>query len=211
MDAHAAVATAERPLEAIASAFESLLAEQSRNGGELQTGPFAEACDRISVLFSFLGMAFSFGGRDYIEKVQDLRAAAHVFPTLPAMVEADVARGSVRTPNSHTRNLLRVKRGLECMRLLFQHLLQADAETASLRDAAAGAYDAVFRPHHSWTIRKVVGAGMFTLPTRAQFLARLRESEQTWRSHADMYVSSVGPVIENVENLFVSRDLGMDW
>lgn len=208
---HDVTGPTDRPLHAIASSFSALLAEHERSGEELPTGPFAEACDHISVLFTFLGMAFSFGGRDYIEKVKDLREAAQNFPRLSTLVEGDIINCTVRRPNSHTRNLLRVKRGLECMQLIFEHLLQADPQTVSLREAATGAYNTVFGPYHSWTIRKAVGAGMYTLPTKAQFLSRLKESDETWRGHAETYVSSVRPVIEYVERLFTSRDLGLDW
>jgi hypothetical protein len=33
----------------------------------------------------------------------------------------------------------------------------------------------VFARHHSWTIRKAVGAGMFLLPSKSQFLKKLNE------------------------------------
>jgi hypothetical protein len=45
----------------------------------------------------------------------------------------------------------------------------------SLRDPAAKAYDQVFAPHHSWTILKAIGAGMFLLPSKSQFLKKLNE------------------------------------
>ncbi len=45
----------------------------------------------------------------------------------------------------------------------------------SLRDPAAKAYDQVFAPHHSWTIRKVIETGMFLLPSKSQFLKKLNE------------------------------------
>lgn len=110
----------------------------------------------------------------------------------------------MRRPNSHSRNLLRVKRGLECMQLNFEHLLQADSQTVSLREAATEAYNTVFGPYHSWTIWKAVGAGMYTLPTKAQFLSKLKESDDTWRGHAETNVFSMRPVIEYVENLLTS-------
>lgn len=44
-----------------------------------------------------------------------------------------------------------------------------------LRDAAWSSYNEVFAPYHSWPIRQAVAAGMYALPTKAQFLSKLRE------------------------------------
>jgi hypothetical protein len=45
----------------------------------------------------------------------------------------------------------------------------------SLKEPASKPYEQVFAPHHSWTIRKAVGAGMFLLPSKSQFLQKLHE------------------------------------
>lgn len=49
----------------------------------------------------------------------------------------------------------------------------------SLKEPASKAYEQVFAPHHGWTIRKAVGAGMFMLPTKTQFLKKLNEQGST--------------------------------
>jgi hypothetical protein len=46
----------------------------------------------------------------------------------------------------------------------------------SLYDAATTAYGQVCAPFHSWAIRKAVGAGMYTLPSREQLIERLNET-----------------------------------
>lgn len=46
----------------------------------------------------------------------------------------------------------------------------------TLYDAATTAYGQVCAPFHSWAIRKAVGAGMYTLPTREQLILRLNET-----------------------------------
>jgi hypothetical protein len=66
-----------------------------------------------------------------------------------------------------------------------------------LKEPASKAYDQVFAAHHSWTIRKAVSAGMFMLPTKAQFLKKLHEEGKVLqllcghRVHApsDMYAT----------------------
>ena len=60
---------AHHPLPIIASSFTALAARWQTHPQDLAVLPFAEACDHISVLFHFLGVAFSFGGKDYIDKV----------------------------------------------------------------------------------------------------------------------------------------------
>ena len=58
-----------------------------------------------------------------VEQVKSLKEASIMFPTLPEMMDADVRNGTVRMQGSFTRNLLRVKRGLELNRKLFEGLL----------------------------------------------------------------------------------------
>ena len=81
----------------------------------------------------------------------------------------------------------------------------------SLRDPASKAYAQVFAPHHGWAIRKAVGAGMYALPTKAQLLSKLNEDEASARILMQDYVAASAPVIQYVEKLFFSRDLGTDW
>jgi hypothetical protein len=44
-----------------------------------------------------------------------------------------------------------------------------------LRDPALLAYEQVLAPHHGWAIRKAVGAGMYFIPTKSEFLKKLNE------------------------------------
>jgi len=132
-----------------------------------------------------------------------------VFPTLPVMMDADVVKGTVRVQGSNTRNLLRVKRGLDLNRQLFKRLL-ADQNVA-LREVASKSYEEVFAPYHGWAIRKAVAAGMFALPTKQQFLKKLGEDETSWRAHAERYVDSSGPIILYIEELFASRNIPINW
>ena len=39
------------------------------------------------------------------------------------MVELDIQKDTVRTVGSHTRNLLRVKRGIDMVKVLFEKML----------------------------------------------------------------------------------------
>jgi hypothetical protein len=81
----------------------------------------------------------------------------------------------------------------------------------SLRDAASVAYAQVFAPHHGWAIRKAVAAGMYTLPSKSQLLKKLNEDEESAKAQLQNFVRSSAPVIRYVEDLFTSRNLGIDW
>lgn len=80
-----------------------------------------------------------------------------------------------------------------------------------MKDAASKAYAQVFAPHHGWAIRKAVGAGMYALPSKSQLLKKLNEDENSARAQMQSFVRSSGPVILYVEDLFTSKNLGLDW
>ncbi|KAG0467819.1 hypothetical protein HPP92_017147 [Vanilla planifolia] len=101
---------------------------------------------------------------DYVSKVEDLKEAAKSISTLQSVLDLDVKDNCVRRPQSHSRNLLRVKRGIDMVRVLFEEILAVDGN--SLKDPASMAYAKVFAPHHGWAIRKAVAAGMYALPSR---------------------------------------------
>lgn len=196
-------------LRQIAEAFQELALALNSDNGDIQVARFSHACSLVSVLFGYLGIAFKFAEIDYVAKVQSLTEASNSSATLQALVEFDIISDSVRTRGSHSRNLLRVKRGLDMVKLLFEQLLATEGD--SLRDPASLAYQQVFAPHHGWAIRKAVGAGMYSLPTKSQFLMKLNEDEASARVHMQNYVDTSAPVIQYVDNLFHSRNLGTDW
>ncbi|KAL8208822.1 hypothetical protein R6Q57_008234 [Mikania cordata] len=140
---------------------------------EIQLASFSRACSLISPLFRCLGIAFKFAEMDYVAKVNDLCDTSVSISTLQSMMEKDIEENCVRKPGSHTRNLLRVKRGLDMVRVLFEQILVS--EDNSLRNPASKAYGQVFSPYHGWAIRKAVAAGMYALPTKQQLLQKLNE------------------------------------
>lgn len=56
-------------------------------------------------------------------QVDDLLEASKSISTLPSMVELDIQKDTVRVAGSHTRNLLRVKRGIDMVQVLFEQML----------------------------------------------------------------------------------------
>ncbi|XP_024031077.1 accelerated cell death 11-like [Morus notabilis] len=91
-----------------------------------------------------------------VEPVNDLSEASKSIATLQALLDRDMASNCVRNAGSHSRNLLRVKRELDMVWVLFEQILIAEGN--SLKDPASKAYAQVFAPHHGWAIRKAVAA-----------------------------------------------------
>ncbi|XP_007041139.2 PREDICTED: accelerated cell death 11 [Theobroma cacao] len=199
----------EKTLRKISDAFKELAATVNSQAADMDVAPFSRACSLVSPLFGCLGIAFKFAEMDYVAKVDDLAEASKSIATLNAMLDRDVEGNCVRKAGSHTRNLLRVKRGLDMVRVLFEQILVTEGN--SLKDPASRAYAQVFAPHHGWAIRKAVAAGMYALPTRAQLLKKLNEDEASARIQMQNYVTASGPIILYIDQLFLSRELGTDW
>ncbi|XP_071722242.1 accelerated cell death 11-like [Rutidosis leptorrhynchoides] len=205
--------SSQKPLRKMGDAFKELAAtlnnSTQQQNVELGVEPFSHACSLVSPLFGCLGIAFKFAEMDYVAKVRDLAEVSQQIGTLNAILDGDVKTKTVRIAGSHTRNLLRVKRGVDMVRVLFEQILATEGN--SLRDPASKAYDQVFAPYHGWIIRKAVAAGMYALPTKAELLQKLNEDESSAKVQMQNYITASAPVISYVENLFISRELGTDW
>ncbi|KAK9267809.1 hypothetical protein L1049_010245 [Liquidambar formosana] len=199
----------EKPLKKIADAFNDLAATVNSQSADLEVAPFSHACSLVSPLFGCLGIAFKFAEMDYVAKVDDLSKASKSIATLQNLLDRDMEENCVTKGGSHSRNLLRVKRGLDMVRVLFEQILVTEGN--SLKAPASTAYAKIFAPHHGWAIRKAVAAGMYALPTKAQLLKKLNEDEASARIQMQNYVVASAPVILYVDKLFLSRELGVDW
>ncbi|XP_020523451.1 accelerated cell death 11 isoform X1 [Amborella trichopoda] len=198
-----------KPLKQIAESFQEIALTLNSQASDIEVASFSRACSHVSVLFGCLGLAFKFAEMDYVAKVVVLVEASKSIGTLQSLLDDDIQQNSVRKGGSHSRNLLRVKRGLDMVRVLFEKILMMEGN--SLRDPASVAYAQVFAPHHGWAIRKAVAAGMYALPTKAQLLKKLNEDEASARVQMESYVAASAPIINYIDKLFLSRELGIDW
>ncbi|XP_068327515.1 ACD11 homolog protein-like [Pyrus communis] len=212
-----AESTSMPPLTAIVEAFEELgkfLQSHSHNSQQkqqqtLRLDTFCQASTLVSILFSCLGLAFKFAEMEYVSKVEDLVEASKTYDTLESLLDFDVANDTVKSPGSHSRNLRRVRQGLDLVRALFEQFLSTD--DYSLREAASTAYANVCAPYHSWTIRTAVAAGMYALPSRDQLLVNLEETHQSAEKKMKRYIQASRPVIEYIDRLYLSRNISLDW
>nr|XP_043630140.1 ACD11 homolog protein-like [Erigeron canadensis] len=201
-------------LSLIADAFEEL-SDSIKNGNkndasfELRLKPFCDACSLVSVLFGSLGIAFKFAEMEYTSKVGDLSDASSMYGTLSKVIDCDVKTDTVKSAESLTRKLRRVRQGLDLVRELFQNFLSTD--DYSLKEAASTAYKQVCAPYHTWAVRTAVSAGMCALPTRDQLLLNLNESDESAEDEMRRYIKASLPVIKYVDDLYTSRGITLDW
>lgn len=199
------------PLAAMADAFEELSAVVKTKGldHDLDLRTFCDACSLVSVLFGCLGIAFKFAELEYVSKVRDLSEASPSYRTLNNVLDYDKRNGSVRTPGSLSRNLRRVRQGLDLIRALFLNFLSSN--DGCLKDAASSAYAKTCAPYHTWAVRTAVYAGMYALPTRDQLLLKLNETENSAQKEMTRFINASLPVIEYVDKLYISRHIKLDW
>ncbi|KAI7756661.1 hypothetical protein M8C21_012219 [Ambrosia artemisiifolia] len=141
--------------------------------------------------------------------VGDLLGASKKFNTLSSVVDFDLKNKTVKSPGSHTRNLRRVRQGLDLIRELFKNFLST--EKYSLKKAATTAYQQVCAPYHTWAVRTAVSAGMCTLPTRDQLLLNLNETDKSAAKEMRRYIKASSDVIKIIDNLYIARGITLDW
>ncbi|KAK1374579.1 GLTP domain-containing protein [Heracleum sosnowskyi] len=193
--------------EELSETLESSL--DSDSDYDLRLKPFCEACTLVSVLFGCLGIAFKFAEMEYTAKVRGLTEAAGKYETLNRILDNDMKNDTVKSPGSLSRNLRRVRQGLDLIRALFLNFLSSGDR--SLKEAATTAYGDVCAPYHTWAVRAAVYAGMCALPTRQQLLLKLNETEETAEINMKRYISAAGPIIQYIDNLYIKRKINLDW
>lgn len=207
--------SATMPLSSMANAFEELakglqVPVKGSNGEEmLRLDNFCGACHLVSFLFHSLGLAFKFAESEYVAKLHTLLEASKSYNNLGDILDHDIAHDSVKTSGSFSRNLRRVRQGLDLIRAIFENFLNTD--DVSLKEVASTAYAEVCAPYHSWPVRTAVAAGMYTLPTRDQLLERLNETNRSAEKKMRRYINASKPVIEYIDKMYLSRNIILDW
>ncbi|KAK7269751.1 hypothetical protein RIF29_22486 [Crotalaria pallida] len=210
-DSSVAIASSS-PLSSIAEAFEELvklLMKRKTEQEELPLDTFCHACSHVSFLFNSLGLAFKFAELEYVAKLRGLLEASKTCGTLLDILDIDIATDTVKTSGSYSRNLRRVRQGLDLIRAIFEQFLSTD--DSSLKEVASTAYAQSCAPYHSWAVRTAVYAGMYTLPTRDQLLMKLNETDQSAEKKMKRYIDASLPVIEYIDELYLSRNIVLDW
>ncbi|KAI3943902.1 hypothetical protein MKX01_002266 [Papaver californicum] len=195
----------------MSSAFKELAASTAE--GDMELRPFAQACSSITALAGLLGPFFTFAVTDIAKKVDDMHEASNSFRTLISMMEADIEQNNFYNVNSHSRNLLRVKRITEMVTILFEKILSSnfhDEGDNSWASKGLVAYSKVFDAHHGAGLQGTLRRYACFIPTTAQFLVTLEEDEASCREKMGIIVEAATLIIQYINNLFVSRGLALD-
>ncbi|XP_073100099.1 accelerated cell death 11-like [Elaeis guineensis] len=199
----------ERPLRKLAEAFHDLAARVSSNREAMELARFTYACSTVLDLFKLIGIEYKFGEDEYRAKIKDIEAASQTISTVPDLIDADIRNNCVTRSGSHSRNLLRVKRALELIRVIFELLLASKDDTFMI--PAAAAYAMVFAAHHEQPIKNAVSEAMYDLPTRSQLLQMVNEEEESANVQLKKYVDASAIVTRYIDEQFTGKGLGTNW
>ncbi|EOA12645.1 hypothetical protein CARUB_v10027661mg [Capsella rubella] len=200
----------DKPLRLVADAFKELAAIVSSPNPKVSIKQYSDACSLFTNLFGILETAFRFAKIDYLAKVNDLAKASSSISTLQLMVDIDINSGCEMKKDSHTRCLLWTKRVLEMVRVLFEEIIATNADS-SLKDAAFKAYNQVFANYHGQVLQASAATAMDSLASRSTLLLMINETEETAKIYMQSYVTASKPVTKYVDDLFLSKNLGIDW
>lgn len=166
----------------------------------ISTKGFVAACEILLPVFDQLGTVFYFAKCEFLQKNESLEHVVDQYPTLKDVVEADRKKGTVTKKNSCARNLHRLKSAIVFVEALVANLTTNC--TVTLREAASSAYDFALAPIHTYVVRGAVKAGILSLPSRANFLRGIRETEATAREHAARLITVADEVVRSIDALY---------
>ncbi|ESQ39799.1 hypothetical protein EUTSA_v10001224mg, partial [Eutrema salsugineum] len=171
---------------------------------------FSDACSHFSNLFGVLEIAFKYVKINFVRQVDEFAKASSTTSTLQAMVEKDIEAGQAKKYESLTRKLLRLKRALEMARVLFEEIIATQPDS-SLKDAVFKAYSQVLAPHHGHALQESASSGFVFLPSRAELLLMINETEETAKVHMQSYVTASKSVTEYLDKFYQSKNLDIDF
>ncbi|KAB2607396.1 protein PLEKHA9 [Pyrus ussuriensis x Pyrus communis] len=195
----------ERILPRLADEFEQLAAQlNSRSPITMEIGKFTQACRLVSPLIRHLGVAMKFADIEYSAKVNGIEKAGKLVNTLEDLLDREIQQNTMKDQSSASRSLVRVKRSLEMLKIIFEQTLASSGN--SIMDAVNTAYKQVFYAYHGWAMRKAVAGALYTLPTKSLFLKRLKLDEASAFVLMQRTVTALAPLIRYIDNLFHSRE-----
>ncbi|XP_068338077.1 accelerated cell death 11-like [Pyrus communis] len=195
----------ERILTRLADEFEQLAAQlNSRSPITMEIGKFTQACRLVSPLIRHLGVAMKFADIEYSAKVNGIEKAGKSVNTLEDLLDREIQQNTMKDQSSASRSLVRVKRSLEMLKIIFEQTLASSGN--SIMDAVNTAYKQVFYAYHGWAMRKAVAGALYTLPTKSLFLKRLKLDEASAFVLMQRTVTALAPLIRYIDNLFHSRE-----
>ncbi|EXC28021.1 hypothetical protein L484_022254 [Morus notabilis] len=159
----------------LANAFQELAGTVKSDNPHIKARQLAQACLLFQMSNFNFGFAFIFADIELISKVNYVQKAARENESIQALVERDIAQGSAKRTTSPSRNLIRLKRVIEMVGVIFEEILK-NKGSDSLVDPITTAYDQVFSPYHGSTIKEAFAGVRELIPTRSSVLRLLNEN-----------------------------------
>ncbi|XP_006660377.1 accelerated cell death 11-like [Oryza brachyantha] len=200
-----------RPLAEYAAELEAL-SESVRAAPPLRLRPLVQACHHALAFFDLLGVEAAFWKTEYTERLVELERASEAVGTAEELVDRDVAAGRVTATGTHSNNLVRVKRGIELKRALFQLMLaqlQRPPAVVSFDGLVSMAYAAVFARYHDKNVQSTVADSICAIPVKSisDFFATINETHESAAAEMHKYIEAANGVISYIDELFASRGL----
>ncbi|CAN6356119.1 unnamed protein product [Urochloa humidicola] len=170
---------------------------------------FSHACSELQDLIYLMGDDASFSFDDYAAKVDQIESASIHASTLEELIDKEKANNSIKAPDSNSRVLLRLRRALEFVKVLFQEMMKGrEVEFPSL---AVTAYMVIFAGYHDKLMQIIVIEAISLLPDRASVLNMINEEEDDAMIELKKYVDACPTITDYISELFTSRELETDW
>uniref|UniRef100_A0A7S1XFN3 Glycolipid transfer protein domain-containing protein n=1 Tax=Compsopogon caeruleus TaxID=31354 RepID=A0A7S1XFN3_9RHOD len=207
---------AEFNFETMLEAFERVKFKYDGLASLPDTEGFFLAMNQVALLFDHLGGGFVFVRRDILEKTSILKTHFLANPEENASLQ-DVVERELRSetadvksdPPSAARTLLRMMWAAKFIYLLMRELEKSyqPGNTSTLRDAVELAYDEALSEHHSWIVRKAVGAAMLLLPSKEVFLAKLGVQISKREEYMTRVERSLKPLVDRTYEFYTDRKI----
>jgi hypothetical protein len=140
--------------------------------------------------------------------VNNLGEASKKYDTIQALVEGEIENGFAKDNSSHCRNLVRVKRTIDLVKVMMEQFQASGGN--SLVEPFKAAYEQVFAPYHGWTVKKAVNAAVEELPSRDLLLNLLNEDEDSVKEPIQKYITAAKAVLQYVDNIFLATETGAE-
>ncbi|XP_075672896.1 accelerated cell death 11-like [Castanea sativa] len=202
------MAARDNPLRKLADAIEGLSSSVNSENPHLKISDVVHVCRLSTPSIFFLGIAFKFADWELQSKVNDLEEASKTYDTVQALLEAETENGSAKNTGSHSRNLVRLKRVIDLVRVMLEQVLASGGN--SLVEPFTAAYEQVFAPYHGWTVKKAVIAALKVLPSKDLLLPLLNEDDDSVKESMQKYITASKSVLQYVDNIFLSTETGAE-
>ncbi|CAK9137227.1 unnamed protein product [Ilex paraguariensis] len=116
-------AKTEKLLTKVAESFKELAKCVDSPTPRLEVGQFASASRLVASIIGHLGMAFKFASIEFSAKIDALMEASKSIDTLEALIDHDIEQNCAKVSNSNSRDLVRVKRSIDMLRVIYEQIL----------------------------------------------------------------------------------------